>query len=425
VTLKRQLGLDILAGKYSYGTDPVTGFTSAQKIPDRWVATTCGYCSVGCGMLVGVKDGKAVSVRGNPDHPVNRGLLCPKGLSEHHTIEAETRARYPLLRKNGKLTRISWDEALETLVAKFRGVQKKYGPDALGVLSTGQLVTEEFYALGKLVQLGFGTKNYDGNTTLCMASAVSGYKRSFGSDGPPGAYEDLEKADVILLLGANVADNHPILCQRLEANQSKILIVADPRVTKTAMMADIYLPLKPRSDIALINGLIHILLEQDLVDRRYIAQHTTGFDALEESVRKYTPEFVSRITGLSQEQFLRTALLYGHAQAPFIGWTMGVNHSTKGTETVNAINNLALVTGKIGKPGASPFSITGQCNAMVRAKRDSLRASQATANSKASGIAKKLPGFGTWLPGAFQHLAVWLIPILLKPLWPKKSALYG
>ena len=364
MTLKRQLGLDILAGKYSYGTDPVTGFTSAQKIPDRWVATTCGYCSVGCGMLVGVKDGKAVSVRGNPDHPVNRGLLCPKGLSEHHTIEAETRARYPLLRKNGKLTRISWDEALETLVAKFRGVQKKYGPDALGVLSTGQLVTEEFYALGKLVQLGFGTKNYDGNTTLCMASAVSGYKRSFGSDGPPGAYEDLEKADVILLLGANVADNHPILCQRLEANQSKILIVADPRVTKTAMMADIYLPLKPRSDIALINGLIHILLEQDLVDRRYIAQHTTGFDALEESVRKYTPEFVSRITGLSQEQFLRTALLYGHAQAPFIGWTMGVNHSTKGTETVNAINNLALVTGKIGKPGASPFSITGQCNAM-------------------------------------------------------------
>ena len=378
MTLGRQLGLDILAEKYSYSTDPVMGFTSAQKIPDRWVATTCGYCSVGCGMFVGVKDGKAVSVRGNPNHPVNRGMLCPKGLSEHHTLEADTRAQYPLLRKHGKLVRVGWEEALSTLVEKFRGLQEKYGLEALGVLSTGQLVTEEFYTLGKLVQLGFGTKNYDGNTTLCMASAVSGYKRSFGSDGPPGAYDDLEEADVLLLLGANVADNHPILCQRLELNRSKILIVADPRVTKTAMMADVYLPLKPRSDIALINGLIHILLEHGLVDREYIAKHTKGFEALEESVRKYTPEFVSQVTGLSQEQLIKTAMIYGRARAPFIGWTMGVNHSTKGTETVNAINNLALITGKIGKPGASPFSITGQCNAM---------------GTREAGFTSSLPGY--------------------------------
>jgi anaerobic selenocysteine-containing dehydrogenase len=378
MTLKRELGLDILAEQYAYATDPVMGFTSAQKIPDRWVATTCGYCSVGCGMFVGVKDGKAVSVRGNPEHPVNRGLLCPKGLSEHHTIDAESRAKYPLLKKNGKHVRVGWDEALEKLVQKFRDVQEKHGRDALGVLSTGQLVTEEFYTLGKLVQLGFGTKNYDGNTTLCMASAVSGYKRSFGSDGPPGAYEDLEIADVILLLGANVADNHPILCQRLEANKNKILIVADPRVTKTAMMADVNLPLKPRSDIALLNGLVHILLDYGLVDHSYIAQHTTGFEALEESVRKYTPELVSQITGLSTELLFKTALLYGQAKAPFIGWTMGVNHSTKGTETVNAINNLALITGHVGQPGASPFSITGQCNAM---------------GTREAGFTSSLPGY--------------------------------
>jgi assimilatory nitrate reductase catalytic subunit len=377
-TLKRELGLDILTEKYSYGDDPVMGFTSAQKIPERWVATTCGYCSVGCGMFVGVKDGKAVSVRGNPDHPVNRGLLCPKGLSEHHTIEAETRARYPLLRKNGKLVRIGWDEALETLVEQFQRVQEKYGSEALGVLSTGQLVTEEFYTLGKLVQLGFGTKNFDGNTTLCMASAVSGYKRTFGSDGPPGAYDDIEIADVILLLGANVADNHPILCQRLETNKSKTLIVADPRVTKTAMMADLYLPLKPRSDIALINGLIYLLIENELIDHDYITQYTTGFEALKESVRKYTPEYVCEITGLSRESLIKTAFLYGQARAPFIGWTMGVNHSTKGTETVNAINNLALITGNIGKPGASPFSITGQCNAM---------------GTRESGFTSSLPGY--------------------------------
>ncbi len=376
--LKGDLGLDNLADKYSYSSDPVMGFTSTQKIPDRWVATTCGYCSVGCGMFVGVKDNKAVSVRGNPAHPVNRGLLCPKGLSEHHTIASETRAKYPLLRKNEKYVRVTWDKAIDTLVQKFRGVQAKYGPEALGVLSTGQLVTEEFYALGKLVHLGFGTKHLDGNTTLCMASAVAGYKRSFGSDGPPGAYEDLEKADVILLLGANVADNHPILCQRLEENKNKILIVADPRVTKTAMMADIFLPLKPRSDIALLNGLIHLLIENDLVDNDYISRHTTGFEALQQSVSKYTAEYVSRITGLSPDLLLRTALLYGRAEAPFIGWTMGVNHSSQGTETVNAINNLALVTGNVGRPGASPFSITGQCNAM---------------GTREAGFASSMPGY--------------------------------
>jgi assimilatory nitrate reductase catalytic subunit len=376
--LKRELGLDILSDKYSYASDPVMGFTSTQKIPDHWVSTTCGYCSVGCGMFVGVKDGKAVSVRGNQNHPVNRGMLCPKGMSEHLTIDAETRAKYPLLRKHGKLVRVDWNEALDTLVQKFRRIQEKYGPDSLGVLSTGQLVTEEFYTLGKLIQLGFGTKNYDGNTTLCMASAVSGYKRSFGSDGPPGAYEDLERADVILLLGANVADNHPILCQRLEANKSKVLIVADPRVTKTAMMADVFLPLKPRSDIALINGIIHLLIANEVVDREYIDLHTTGFDGLEESVRKYTPEFVSKITGLPQEALIKAALLCGHAEAPFIGWTMGVNHSTKGTETVNAINNLALVTGKVGRSGASPFSITGQCNAM---------------GTREAGFTSSLPGY--------------------------------
>ena len=379
MNLKRQLGLDILNEKYTYAHDPVMGHTSEQKIPDRWVSTTCGYCSVGCGMFIGVKGGRAVSVRGNPDHPVNNGKLCPKGLSEHYILEASNRARYPLLRnKRGRLTRVGWDEALATMAEEFRSAQEKYGHEALGVVSTGQLVTEEFYTLGKLVQLGLGTKNFDGNTTLCMASAVSGYKRSFGSDGPPGTYEDLTKADVILLLGANIADNHPILCQYLEANPDKTLIVADPRVTKTAMMADLYLPLRPRSDIALMNGMIHHLMENDLVDRAYIAVHTTGFEALEESVRKYTPEYVSQLTGLTPEQICKTALIYGKAKAPFIGWTLGVNHSTKGTETVNVINNLALITGNVGKPGASPFSITGQCNAM---------------GTREAGFTSSLPGY--------------------------------
>jgi anaerobic selenocysteine-containing dehydrogenase len=361
---KRALGLDNLAEEYQFSRSESTGYTSARRIPDRWVATTCGYCSVGCGLEIGVKNGCAVASRPLASHPVNRGKLCPKGLAEHYIIDAENRARYPLLRKNGKLQRVTWDEAISTIVERFRAVQSKYGPESLGVLSTGQLVTEEFYTLGKLVQLGFGTSNYDGNTTLCMSTAVSGYKLSFGSDGPPGSYEDLEHADVVLLIGANLADNHPILCQYLEANRHKTLIVADPRVTKTAMMADLHLPLKPRSDLALLNGIAHILIEYNLVNRDYIANHTTGFDELAAFLKSYPPERVAEITGLSPDLIFKTAALYGRAKAAFIGWTMGVNHSTIGTRTVNAICNLALLTGHIGRRGAAPFSITGQCNAM-------------------------------------------------------------
>lgn len=361
---KRIAGLDTLSEQYAYGRDAEHGYVTASRVADKWIPTTCGYCSVGCGMLVGVRDGKAVAVRGNPNHPVNLGKLCPKGLSEHHTLQAKGRATQPMLRRDGKFAPVSWDEALDTMVKKFRGVQKRHGAGAVGVIGTGQLVTEEFYTLGKLVQLGFGTTNFDGNTTLCMASAVAGYKRSFGSDGPPGAYADLEKADVILLIGANIADNHPILCARLERNKNATLIVADPRVTKTAMLADIFLPVKPRSDIALLNGIAHILIRDGLIDRGYIERHTTGFDELKAFVAKFTPEHVAKVTGLAVEVIERVAMLYGRAKAAVIGWTMGVNHSTQGAETVNAIDNLALLTGQIGRVGASPFSITGQCNAM-------------------------------------------------------------
>src|SRR5688572_26054064 len=376
--VKRLLGIDTRADEYRYTVDPDAGYISARTAPSKWVSTTCGYCSVGCGMFVGVRDGRAVAVRGNPDHPVNHGVLCPKGLSEHHTIDTENRARFPLMRRDGRLARVGWQEALGTMAATFRDVQEKYGRDAVGVISTGQLVTEEFYALGKLVQLGIGTRNYDGNTTLCMSTAVAGYKRSFGSDGPPGAYEDFERADVILLIGANIADNHPILCRRLEVNPGTTLIVVDPRVTKTAMLADLHLPIRPRADLALINALIHLIIEHDLVDREYIDRHTTGFDELRESVREYTPERAAEITGLAPELIYRIAWLYANAERALIAWTMGVNHSTKGTETVNAINNLALITGNSGRPGAAPFSITGQCNAM---------------GTREAGFASSLPGY--------------------------------
>jgi len=392
------LGFDTAREKYAYAEDPIFGHVSAQRVGERWVKSTCGYCSVGCGMLLGVRDGKVVSSRGNPDHPVNRGKLCPKGLSEHYSISAPGRALYPLVRRDGKLQRVSWDEAMRTMAGELRRIQQRYGREAVGVISTGQLVTEEFYTLGKLVQLGLGTNHYDGNTTLCMSTAVAGYKRSFGSDGPPGSYDDFALADVVLLIGANIAENHPILCRHLDANPNKTLIVADPRVTKTAMMADLYLPLKPRSDLALLNGIAYLLIRDGLVDREYVERCTSGYDELCKSVERYTPELVSEITGLSTEAIQKVAQLYGRAARAMIAWTMGVNHSSIGTETVNAINNLALLTGNVGRAGAAPFSITGQCNAM---------------GTRESGFSSSLPGYRKFesAKDRAELAALWKVPV--------------
>jgi assimilatory nitrate reductase catalytic subunit len=288
------------------------------------------------------------------------------------------------------------------MVDRIRDIQQRYGNEALGVIGTGQLLTEECYTLGKLVQLGFRTRNNDGNTTLCMASAVSGYKLSFGSDGPPGSYADMENADVILLIGANIADNHPILCSRVDrtspGTKPRTLVVVDPRVTKTAMMADIHLAVKPRSDIALLNGIAHILIQEDLIDRDYIARHTAGFEVFAEFVSAFTPGHVAALTGLTEEQIYNVAHLYGRARAAFIGWTMGVNHSTQGSVTVAAINNLALITGNIGRSGAAPFSITGQCNAM---------------GTRETGFTASLPGYRKFdNENDRQDLArIWNVPV--------------
>ena len=397
-TLRGLLGIDTQREQYAYADDAHAGYVSVQRLADRWVKTTCGYCSVGCGMSLGIRGDKAVAARGNPDHPVNSGKLCPKGLAEHHAISAPGRATHPMLRRNGDWSRVSWETAIARMAAEFRRIQERYGKDAIGVIGTGQLVTEEFYTLGKLVQLGLGTPHYDGNTTLCMATAVAGYKRSFGSDGPPGAYEDFALADVILLLGANIAENHPILCRHLDANPRKTLIVADPRVTKTAMMADLYLPLRPRSDLALLNGIAHLVIREGFVDRAYIDAHTEGYAELCAFLERYTPEYVSEITGLTPTKLHQVAVLYGRSKRGMIAWTMGVNHSSIGVETVNAINNLALLTGNIGRPGASPFSITGQCNAM---------------GTREAGFTSSLPGYRKFESEAdrAELAALWRVPV--------------
>ncbi|MCU1345629.1 MAG: molybdopterin oxidoreductase, partial [Acidimicrobiia bacterium] len=322
-------------------------------------------CSVGCGMLLGVRDGKAVAVKGDPDHPVNQGRLCPKGLSEHHTLAAPGRLTHPQLRnKHGKLQNASWDDALGTMVSRFQRLLAEHGPGSVAVISTGQLVTEEFYTLGKLVRLGMGLAHFDGNTTLCMSSAVSGYKQAFGSDGPPGSYSDFDEADCIVLIGANVADNHPLLTPRVLENRSATTIVVDPRVTKTAMVADQHLAVRPRSDITLLNGIIKLIIDWDLVDHQFVADHTEGYDELVAHVQAFDIDRVAQECGVPAEAVVRAARTIAEAERCTVAWTMGVNHSVQGTETVALVCALSAITGNLGRAGSSPFSITGQCNAM-------------------------------------------------------------
>jgi assimilatory nitrate reductase catalytic subunit len=355
------LGVDHGGSRYTYVRDAKHGPVSASRAADHWVRTTCGYCSVGCGMLIGVRDGKAVAVKGDPDHPVNKGQLCPKGLSEHQTIAAAGRLTQPVV--NGRAA--TWDAALDRVVDGFKEIIDRHGPESVAVLSTGQLVTEEFYALGKLVRLGMGLHHFDGNTTLCMASAVAGYKLSFGTDGPPGCYEDLELADVVVLWGANIADNHPLLAPRVLADRSaRTLVVVDPRVTKSAMLADVHVPVRPRGDVALLNGILRVLIDDGLVDLDAARPHVDGLDGLLAHLDTWSVERAATESGIAVDALIALARTIGRAERCVLAWTMGVNHSVQGTETVTLLNTLALLTGNIGRPGAAPFSITGQCNAM-------------------------------------------------------------
>ena len=341
-----------------------------SKAVKQWKYTTCNYCSTGCAIELGLgEDGRIVTSRGHAGADVNRGKLCIKGLLEHELFESPGRGTVPLARDKAHLPfqPTSWDAALDTTAAKIKEIQEKYGRDAFAVVSTGQLLTEEFYTLGKLVRGQIGTNNYDGNTTLCMASAVSGYKRSFGSDGPPGCYDDFEHTHCLLAFGSNLPEQHPIIYWRLKEALEKRrfpLIVIDPRVTMLAQFADIHLPITPGTDTVLINAMLYVIFAEGLQDDAYIAAHTNGIDALRALVADYDPKTAQHICGIDEDRIRTVARLYAKAPAAMSIWTMGINQSTHGSDGVVNINNLNLVTGNIGKPGGTSLSITGQCNAM-------------------------------------------------------------
>ncbi len=344
------------------------------KIADKgvveWKYTTCGYCSTGCSIEVGLdRSGAAVSSRGAAGADVNRGKLCIKGIFEHELFESAGRGTQPLIRPSrlDEFAPTDWDSALDHVGGEIKRLQKTYGRDSFAIISTGQIMTEEFYTLGKLVRGAIGTNNYCGNTTLCMASAASGYKRSFGSDGPPGCYEDFEHTDCLLAFGSNLPEQHPIIFWRLKMalEQRKFpVIVIDPRVTMFAQMADMHLPITPGTDVVLLNSLAHVILKEGLADQAYIDAHTTGADEFAELVAQYDPVSASKICGIDEDTIRNVARLYAKAGRAMSIWTMGINQSTHGSDGVVAINNLNLLTGNIGKPGCTSLSITGQANAM-------------------------------------------------------------
>ncbi|NOQ89387.1 MAG: molybdopterin-dependent oxidoreductase [Gammaproteobacteria bacterium] len=344
------------------------------KIADKgvveWKYATCGYCSTGCAIEVGLnKEGKPVSSRGVADADVNRGKLCLKGIYEHELFDSAGRGTVPKKRDqwHQEWQGTDWDTALDTTHDEIRRIQEKYGRDSFAIISTGQMLTEEFYTLGKLTRGLIGTNNYDGNTTLCMASAVSGYKRSFGSDGPPGCYEDFEHTDCLIAWGSNLPEQHPIIYWRMKEAQEKRnfpLIVVDPRVTMLAQFADIHLPITPGTDVVLQNALMYVIFDENLEDAEYIEANTNDVEALREEVAKYDPTTAAKICGIDEDTIRSVARLYANAGAAMSIWTMGINQSTHCSDGVVGINNLSLITGNIGKPGGTSLSITGQCNAM-------------------------------------------------------------
>lgn len=337
-------------------------------------ASTCPYCGVGCGVLIETDGARITGVRGDPDHPANFGRLCTKGSTLHLTaadsVQKQTRLLVPMRRdRRGGAPRLTdWDSALDDAAEKLATIHQDQGPDAIGVYVSGQLLTEDYYVFNKLVKGLLGTNHIDTNSRLCMSSAVAGYKQTLGADAPPCAYEDFAHANTVFITGSNMAWAHPILFRRLEdakrANPAQKWIVADPRRTETAEMADLHLALRPGSDVALYHGLLHILLQDGLVDLSYIARHTSGFEALRERVCAFPPAETARQTGLREEDILTAARWWGE-QAPTLSlYCQGLNQSASGTARNAALINLHLATGQIGKPGAGPFSLTGQPNAM-------------------------------------------------------------
>ena len=339
------------------------GQVPAAAKPVAVTESVCGFCATGCNLRIHLDaEGRGINVTPQPNYPVNIGMACPKGWEAMSVLDAPDRATDPLLYGE----KVDWPTAVETFTKEFKSVQEKHGKHSVAFISTGQIPFEEMAFLGAFAKFGMGVLHGDGNTRQCMATAVMAYKESFGFDAPPYTYQDFEESDVLLFAGANPCIAHPIMWQRVMQNQrDPEIIVVDPRRTETANAATLHVPLQPKGDLYLYYALAHCIIRDNRVDHTFIETSVEGFESFKRFVQDYAPETVTRETGLSVDQIEDLAQRVSQkGKRVSFWWTMGVNQSYEGVRTAQALINLALITGNIGKPGTGANSITGQCNAM-------------------------------------------------------------
>jgi len=335
----------------------------------RDVKTLCPYCGVGCGLIATTDGKKILRVRPDPLHPANLGRICQKGATVAQTVNVSTRLRYPMIRETGS-TRpqvVPVGQAIDHAATHLRRIIDAHGPQSVAFYLSGQLQTEAQYLAAKFARACLRTPHVDSNSRLCMSSAASGMNLSLGSDGPPTCYADIELADTFLFVGSNAAECHPVTFERVKARIDKNraeCIVVDPRRTLTAEAAHLHIPAKPGTDLALLNGLLHLLRERGRLDRAFVEAHTEGWAELDAMLDQYSPQWVATICSIDESLLQRAADILGQASKLITFWTMGANQSIQGTFNTNAICNLHLALGQIGRPGCGPFSLTGQPNAM-------------------------------------------------------------
>ncbi len=340
-----------------------------------WHKSVCRLCGAGCGVMLGVKDGKPFGVRGDKENTINAGILCVKAFYLHKMITAKNRLLYPMVRKDGKLVRASWDEAMNLVASRFKEILEKHGPDALAYYGSGQAQTEETYLANRLFKGFIGTNNVEGNPRLCMASAVGGYISSFGADEPIGTYDDIEHCELFLLVGTNTAEAHPVLYDRIVSRKKKHpstkIVIIDPRKTPTNRIADLHLQVKPGYDLAIMHAIARILIKEGFTDEQFIKDSVVfsdgkdpiSYDDYKTFLEKYTPEYAAEQAGINPSEIVQAARIFGQSPTAMTMWTMGVNQRVAGVFLNNLIHNIHLLTGKLGKPGSDSFSLTGQPNA--------------------------------------------------------------
>ncbi|AMV37428.1 molybdopterin oxidoreductase family protein [Planctomyces sp. SH-PL62] len=376
--------------------------------PERWVASACVLCSNGCGLDVGVRDGRIVGVRGRADDRVNRGRLGPKGLHGWEANNSPDRLVRPLIRRGGRLEEATWDEAMGLVVERSREIRDRFTSGAIGFYTSGQLFLEEYYTLGVIGKAGLGTPHMDGNTRLCTATAAAALKETFGSDGQPGSYADLDATEAILHIGHNVASQQTVLWARIldrrRGPDPPRLVVIDPRSTATAKEADVHLAPRLGTNVPVLNGLIRLIIEAGQVDRDYIAAHTVGFERLEEAVRSWPPERVAEVSGVPADSLRAAAAILGGAKSLVSTVLQGVYQSMQATAAACQVNNLHLIRGMLGRPGCGLYQMNGQPTAQ---------------NTRECGADGDLPAFRNWdNPAHVDELArLWNVDPDVIPHW--------